>query len=229
MASGFLDIYDNPALRIKIIRMVVISFIAGFMLFFAGAQTSAQERPQLMVYGDSLVAGYGLPPEQSFPSQLQAALESQNIQIEVLNAGVSGDTTAGGRSRLEWSLADKPDGIIVVLGGNDMLRGLDPQAAFDNLDAILSKLNSAQIPVLLCGMLASVNLGAEYQQVFDAIYPKLAAKHDVLLYPFFLDGVALLPELNQRDGIHPSPQGVAVIISKMQPHIDQLLVQMGVE
>ena len=163
----------------------------------ASAQTSSSSPFTLMVYGDSLVAGYGLPPHQSFPSQLEQYLRTAGLQADVVNAGVSGDTTQGGRNRLAWTLAEKPDGLILVLGGNDMLRGLDPQAAYDNLDAMLEVLTSQQIPVLLCGMLASANLGAEYQQAFDSIYPRLAAKYEVSYYPFFLEGVALNPIFNQ--------------------------------
>ena len=164
-----------------------------------------------MVYGDSLVAGYGLSAGEGFPEQLQQALTAAGRDVKVLNAGVSGDTTAGGLARLDWALSDQPDAVMIILGGNDLLRGLDPQQTRENLKQILSRLQAQNIKVLLCGMLAPVNLGPAYRQKFDLIYPELAEKFDTGFYPFFLDGVALKPELNQPDGLHPNKAGVAVI------------------
>jgi len=141
----------------------------------------------------------------------------------VLNAGNSGDTTAGGLARIDWALADDPDAVILELGANDGLRGLDPQATYDNLDAILAKLTGEGLPVLLAGMLAPPNLGREYGEDFNAVYPRLAKQHDVPLYPFFLDGVAANPALNQGDGIHPNAAGVAEIVARIKPHVVRLL------
>lgn len=228
MFSDISNLYVFSHMRIKY-HSILLGCIFTFASLLLNPPLQAQAQPHLMVYGDSLVAGYGLAQEQSFPSQLQAKLDALGLDIKISNAGVSGDTTAGGRSRLGWTLAEDPGGIIIVLGGNDMLRGLDPAAAFDNLNAILSELTRQNIPVLLCGMLASANLGADYQQQFDRIYTELAAQHDVLFYPFFLEGVALVPELNQPDGIHPNAEGVSKIISQMQPAIESLLKQMGVD
>ncbi len=178
---------------------------------------------RIAVLGDSLTAGYGLPVGDAFPSRLEAALRAEGIAVEVLSAGVSGDTTAGGRARLDWVLADRPDAVIVELGANDGLRGIDPEATFANLDAIVARLKAERIAVLLAGMRAPPNLGREYGAAFNDIYPRLAAKHGVPLYPFFLAGVAARPELNQTDGMHPNARGVAVIVERIAPHVKRLL------
>ncbi|HMA16031.1 MAG TPA: arylesterase [Kiloniellaceae bacterium] len=178
-----------------------------------------------MAFGDSLTHGYGLGPGETFPEQLEAALQADGFDVTVLNAGNSGDTTAGGLARLDWALADDPDAMIVELGANDGLRGLDPAATYANLDAMLTKLKDAGLPVLLAGMLAPPNLGREYGEAFNAVYPRLAEKHDVLLYPFFLDGVAAERALNQGDGIHPNAEGVAEIVARIKPHVVRLLEQ----
>ncbi len=178
---------------------------------------------KLLALGDSLTAGYGLPERQGFTVQLQEALASRGYAVTVVNAGVSGDTTAGGLARLDWALADKPDAAIVALGANDMLRGLDPAAARANLDAILTRLAAERIPTLLVGMYASPSLGRAYGERFNAIYPDLARHHGVPLYPFFLDGVAADPALNQPDGIHPNAAGVKVLVERMAPHVGRFL------
>ena len=173
----------------------------------------------LLAFGDSLVHGYGLGAGDTFPEQLEAALRQEGHAVQVINGGNSGDTSAAGLARLDWALADAPDLVLVELGANDGLRGLDPTATEANLDAILGKLTERDITVLLAGMLAPRNLGAEYAEQFDSLYPRLAAAHDVALYPFFLDGVALEPDLNQPDGIHPNAAGVAVIVERILPHL----------
>jgi acyl-CoA thioesterase-1 len=178
---------------------------------------------RLMVLGDSLTAGYGLPSAQAFPVRLEAALRAKGVAVTVINAGVSGDTTAGGLARLDWSLADKPTHVIVELGANDMLRGLDPAQARRNLDQILTRLRAEKLPVLLAGMLASRTLGAAYRSEFDGIYPALAQQHGAALYPFFLDGVATDPALNQSDGLHPNARGVDVIVERILPSVMTLL------
>ena len=181
------------------------------------------EGVRLAVLGDSLAAGFGLAAEDAFPAQLQRALRAQGLDITVLNAGVSGDTSAGGRARLDWTLSDNPAFVIVELGSNDTLRGLDPAGTFANLDAIVAELRGRGIGVLIAGMLAPVNLGPEYGAAFNAIYPRLAQKHGVGLYPFFLDGVALDPALNQGDLIHPNRAGVALIVERIVPFVRRLI------
>lgn len=198
--------------------------VAVLMTVASPAAASAQKT--LMVYGDSLVAGYGLDAGQGFPEQLQAALAAAGRDVKVVNAGVSGDTTAGGLARLDWALADRPDAMIIVLGGNDLLRGLNPQQTKANLQAMLTRLRQDQIAVLLCGMLAPVNLGPDYRQQFDNIYPELAAEFGVRLYPFFLQGVALNPDLNLPDGLHPNTTGVAHITAAVLPYTLALLDQL---
>lgn len=180
---------------------------------------------RILALGDSLTAGYGLAEADSFPAQLQTALRARGYKLEVLNAGVSGDTTAGGLARLDWALSDGPDLVIVALGANDGLRGVDPQASRANLAAIMEKLKQRELPVLLVGMLAPPNLGQTYGDAFNAIYPELAEQYQVALYPFFLEGVATDPELNQADGIHPNAEGVALIVKRMVSYLVPLLEQ----
>ncbi|HJT43198.1 MAG TPA: arylesterase [Rhizomicrobium sp.] len=180
---------------------------------------------KILALGTSLAQGYGLPPGTEFTVQLQAALKREGIDAVVTNAGVSGDTSAGGRARLDWSLADRPDAVIVELGSNDMLRGLPPSETEKNLRAILTKLKAARIKVLLTGMQAQRNLGADYVKQFDAIYPRLAKEFGVLFYPFILDGVALNPKLNQADGMHPNPAGVKVMVARILPLVKKLVSQ----
>jgi acyl-CoA thioesterase-1 len=174
---------------------------------------------RILALGDSLTAGYGLLPGQGFAPQLQKALSEKGIQAEVIDAGVSGDTTAGGLSRLDWALADNPDLVIVELGANDMLRGTDPAETRANLDAMLTRLKATKARVLLVGMRAAPNLGADYAAAFESIYRDLAAKYAVPLYPFFLEGVAADPKLNQPDGMHPNEAGVAEIVRRILPHV----------
>ncbi len=186
---------------------------------------AAAAEKSLLVLGDSLTAGYGLPESESFPRQLEAALRKQGHEIKVINGGVSGDTTAGGLARVDWLMAPKPDYAIVALGANDGLRGLDPVKSQANLAKILKKLREKDIPILLAGMYAPPNLGKEYGEAFNAMYPKLAKAHDVPLYPFFLDGVAAEPKLNQNDGMHPNARGVAVMVERMLPPVEKLIAE----
>lgn len=181
------------------------------------------DTPRLMVLGDSLTAGYGLPQDQAFPVKLEAALKKKGRDVTVINAGVSGDTTAGGLARLDWALASKPTHVLVELGANDMLRAVDPAVTRKNLDSIVTKLKDRDIKVMLAGMYASPNLGKTYTEAFRTLYTDLAKDHGVLLYPFFLDGVAAQRELNQDDGIHPNEKGVAVIVERILPSIEDFL------
>ncbi|MBI2241703.1 MAG: arylesterase [Magnetospirillum gryphiswaldense] len=197
----------------------------GAMAALVNASAKAAAPVTLLALGDSLTAGYGLPATDSFPSQLQKALQAKGRAVHVVNAGVSGDTSAGGLARLDWALADKPQTAIVALGGNDGLRGLDPAKMEANLDAIVTKLQNAGVKVLLAGMEAPPNLGPDYGQAFRGAYARVAERRKVPLYPFFLDGVAANPALNQKDGLHPTAQGVAIIVGRMMPTVEKLLDQ----
>jgi len=180
---------------------------------------------RLVALGDSLTAGLGLPPGQAFPDRLQAALRARSWDVEVLNSGVSGDTAADGLQRYDWAVPADADALIVELGANDMLRGLKPEATRAALSAILDKAQAAHLPTLISGMRAAPNLGAEYDRAFDAIYPALSKAHHVVLYPFFLDGVAGDPKLNQPDGLHPKAEGVEVIVERILPSVEEILNQ----
>jgi acyl-CoA thioesterase I len=185
---------------------------------------SADAAPlRILAFGDSLTAGYGLSAGEAFPVRLQARLAADGYQVQIANGGVSGDTSAGGLARLDWALADKPDIVLVELGANDMLRGIDPKVTYDNLDKILARISQTGAKILLLGMKAVSNWGAEYQNEFDAIFPALAAKYHATLYPFFLEGVATDATLNQADGLHPNPQGVALIVDRVSPYLERLL------
>lgn len=187
------------------------------------AAVSARAETVIAAFGDSLTAGYGLAPDQAFPVQLAKALKAEGYAVRVINAGVSGDTTAGGKARLDWVLGDKPQVVILELGANDALRGVDPAETESNLDAMLTRLKASGARVLLAGMLAPPNLGTEYGARFNDIYPRLAKKHDVPLYPFFLEGVAAKSALNLPDGLHPTGPGVAVIVRGILPALRPLL------
>ncbi|MBY0431701.1 MAG: arylesterase [Rhodospirillales bacterium] len=191
--------------------------------FMAGSPALASDPIRILAFGDSLTAGYNLPSADSFPVRLEKALRAQGYAVSVQNAGVSGDTSAGGRARLDWALAGKPQVAIVELGANDGLRGLDPGQMRENLDVILTRLGDRGVKVLLTGMLAPSNYGRDYAERFRRIFPELAEKHKAALYPFFLDGVATRPDLNQPDGLHPNAKGVEVIVEHILPHVKQLL------
>ncbi len=181
------------------------------------------ETIRILAMGDSLTAGYGLPAEAGFPAQLERALKAEGYDVRIINAGVSGDTSAGGLARLDWALADQPHVAIVELGANDGLRGLDPVRMQANLDAIITRLKARQVRVLLTGMRAPPNFGRDYADSFAKVYPDLARRHGVALYPFFLDGVARQPQLNQTDGLHPTADGVKVIVTRILPMVRQVL------
>jgi len=178
---------------------------------------------KMVVLGDSLSAGYGLPGPAAFPIRLQKALEAKGIKVEMSNAGVSGDTASGGRERLDWSVPDGTDAVIVELGANDALRGIDPAVTRAALSDIITKLQARKIAVLLCGMLAPPNYGSEYAAKFNAIYPDLSKSLGVRLYPFFLDGVAADAKLNQADGMHPKAEGVDIIVKNILPTVEAFL------
>ena len=197
-----------------------------FFVAISPAADAASRAPLIWAFGDSLTAGYGLPPAAGFTARLQVALRKAGVAATVRNGGVSGDTAAQARARLRWGLRGlgaTPDLVIVELGANDMLRGLPVPQAKANLDAILTELHNRRIPVLLAGMRAAPNLGADYVRAFDGMYPALAAKHQVPRYPFFLDGVAGNRRLLQADGLHPNPRGVDIIVARLLPSVRQAL------
>ena len=190
--------------------------------------SAAPGRPlRIVALGDSLTAGYGLPQPAAFPTVLQAALSAKGESVEIANAGVSGDTSSGGLARLDWSVPDGTDGVIVELGANDMLRGVDPAVTRKALDTIVSRLKARGIPVMLAGMRAAPNLGPAYVRSFETIFPDLAGRYDLVLYPFFLDGVAgELPSLALPDGLHPSASGVRVIVDRILPTVETFLARL---
>lgn len=202
-----------------------VAFAVVLAVVLAAASPVAARTIRLVVLGDSLTAGLGLPPGKAFPDRLQAALRARGLDVDVLNAGVSGDTAADGLGRYDWAVPANADALIVELGANDMLRGLEPEATKKALSAILDKAHAARLPTLIAGMRAAPNLGAEYDRAFDAIYPALAKDHDVALYPFFLDGVAGDPKLNQADGMHPTAEGVGAIVERIAPSVEEILKQ----
>ena len=201
--------------------------LAGLLVMPNAALSADSPAPTLTVvaFGDSVTAGYLLQPNESFPAQLQMALEAKGHKVQIVNAGVSGDTTAGGLDRLAWTLQPIPDAVILELGANDALRGTDPAKTRANLDQILTTLSASNIPVLLAGMKAPGNWGDAYVKAFDAIYPELAAKHGAALYPFFLEGVALNPKLVLADGMHPTAEGVAEIVKRILPNVEALIAK----
>ena len=203
------------------------AIFAGLMMLGIMASDAAMaqgKRPvRIVALGDSLTAGYGLPAQAAFPAQLQQALKARGHNVEIVNAGVSGDTAAGGLERLDWSVGEGVDGVVLELGANDMLRGVDPASTRRSLETIVQRLKARNIPVLMAGMLASRNLGPDYAARFDAIYPDIAKAHGLVLYPFFLDGVAGQRSLNLADGIHPNPEGVRVIVERMLPTVERFL------
>jgi acyl-CoA thioesterase-1 len=205
--------------RFAAVALTTLWAIATQSATLYGPAAAADDETVIVALGDSLTAGYGVVANDSFTVRLEAALRDAGMNARVVNAGVSGDTTAGGLARLDWVLADAPDLVIVELGSNDALRGLDPAAMEANLDAILTSLAAKDIPAVLAGMLAPPNLGRAYGEAFQAVYPRLAKRHGVVFYPFFLDGVAAQPALNQPDGIHPNPAGVRVIVERFTPYV----------
>ncbi|UDL87510.1 arylesterase [Mesorhizobium sp. PAMC28654] len=202
------------------------TFAAAFILFLGicGAISSARAEPfKIVGFGDSLMAGFGLGPDQGFTDKLAAALRAKGLDVTVANAGVSGDTSSGGMARLDWSVPDGTQLVILELGANDMLRGVSADIVRKNLDEMLAKLKQRKIAVLLAGMRAAPNLGPDYQNAFDAIFPDLARKYDAALYPFFLDGVAGQPALQLEDGMHPNAHGVDQMVERILPTVEKAI------
>jgi acyl-CoA thioesterase I len=208
---------------VQILVATALSLVSEVVVASAYAQVAVNAPVKIVALGDSLTAGYGLPDKDGFVPQLQTALTATSAAANVQNAGVSGDTASDGLARLDWSIPQGTDAVILELGANDMLRGINPDVTRKALDAILSRLTERHIAVLLCGMRAAPNLGPEYVQAFERIYPDLAAKYAVPLYPFFLDGVAADANMTQHDGLHPNAAGVKVIVQRILPRVEELI------
>lgn len=210
-------------------RRMVVMVAAAALLAASGlhANEVRLRAPVIVAFGDSLTAGYGLAQNQAFPAQLQQALRARGREVKVVNAGVSGDTAAAGLARLDWSLPDDASAVIIELGGNDALQGLDPAATKAVLETIITQVQARGLPILLTGMQAPRNMGKDYVEAFGAIYGDLAARYDVLLYPFFLDGVALDNGLTLDDGLHPNAQGVGRIVQGILPKVEELLARVA--
>lgn len=209
------------------VRQFVIGLAAACAALIVAVPATAQTpRPVTIVaLGDSLTAGYQLPPADAFPVKLQAALRAKGVAVTVENAGVSGDTSSGGLDRLDWAVGDGVDAVILELGANDALRGIDPAITRRNLDAIITRLKERNIPILLTGMIAPPNMGSTYGAAFNPIFPDLAAKHGLLFDPFFLEDVAAERDLNLADGMHPNGRGVDVIVRRILPKVEELIAQ----
>jgi acyl-CoA thioesterase-1 len=203
---------------------IVNALAVALLVGMTADASSAQAQPRLLVLGDSLTAGFGLPAGSAFPARLQDWLKRNGIDVNVINAGVSGDTSAGGLARLDWAIGSTPpEFAIVELGANDGLRGLPPANMEANLDKIITRLKAGGVKVMLAGMYAPRNFGRDYAAEYDAVFPRLAARHQVPLYPFFLEGAATDPALNQPDGLHPNARGVEAIVERIGPHVRRLM------
>ena len=232
--QGFktLSIYQTYTIISGFWTPILYTSIFCAILMSFGLQNAKSETAPIVItmLGDSLTAGYGLPIGEGLTDQLQTALNEKTdkkINIRIINAGVSGDTTAGGLARFDWSIPSETDALIIALGGNDALRGVPPESSGKNIEAMIIKAHQTGISVLLAGMAAPRNMGEDYVQKFDAIYPYLAGKYDVVFMPFLLEGVAADPALNQPDLIHPNQEGVAIMVSKLLPHINRLTHLLG--
>jgi acyl-CoA thioesterase I len=201
--------------------VVISTFTAGGLPIAKAADAPVK----IVALGDSLTAGFGLAPDEAFPKRLEAALKAKGFDVEIINAGVSGDTASGGLARLDWSVPAGTEAVIVELGANDAMRGTDPEITRKALDEILRRLDERRIQVLLTGMMAPPNLGGEYVAAFDSIFPKLIAGRDVVFYPFFLEGVVTDRVLNQQDGLHPNAKGVDIIVSRILPKVEELVAR----
>lgn len=205
---------------------VLSAILLGFVALFgtiAPVQAKDEAPQTIVLFGDSLMAGYGLSHDDGFAPKLEAALKDAGHDVRVINSSVSGDTSAAGLARLDWALVDKPDAVLLELGANDALRGVEPSQTRDNLAQIIEKLRAQDVDILLAGMMAPPNMGVAYGDEFNSIYPDLAGRYQIDFYPFFLDGVAAEPDLNQDDGMHPNADGVGVIVERILPNVINLL------
>ncbi|HET7020424.1 MAG TPA: arylesterase [Xanthobacteraceae bacterium] len=214
--------YGTCAARVQTFACIAIALVLAVALRALPA-TAADQPVRIVALGDSLTAGLGLPAEETFPAKLERVLKAKGIAVEVANAGVSGDTASGGLARLDWSVPEGTNAVILELGANDMLRGIDPSRTRRALDEIVRRLTERRIPVLLAGMRGAANLGSDYARDFETIYSELASRHGLLFYPFFLEGVAGEAGLNQGDGLHPSAAGVDAIVARILPKVEELV------
>lgn len=212
-------------LSVPLRRLIRAILPFGLLLSVTAAAPSLAAGPiRILAFGDSLTAGYGLDDlADAFPAQLERALRAKGHDVTVIQSGVSGETTTGGLNRIDWALGEKPDAVIVELGGNDGLRAIDPAQTEKSLRGIVTRISRDGIPVLVAGMMAPPNLGRDYGDQFNALFGRIAKEADAVFYPFFLDGVAGVPELNQADRIHPTPKGVAVVVEKILPSVEHLV------
>jgi acyl-CoA thioesterase-1 len=233
IGSQSLRSYEHSPGNVKPIRKLVrrigaamFGSVMASLLALNMAAAQAQDRPlKIVALGDSLTAGFGLPAGDAFPVKLATALKAKGISVEIVNAGVSGDTASGGAERLDWAVPEDTQAVILELGANDSLRGIDPKITRKAMDAMVKKLTDRHIPILICGMLAPPNLGSDYGAKFNSIFPDLAKQYGTLLYPFFLTGVVGDETLNQRDGLHPTAKGVDVIVAKILPAVEELIAR----
>lgn len=216
----------NYLVRNSFVRVVVL-ISTVFTILPTGIHATQPESIRIVAIGDSLIAGYGLKPQHGFTSKLQGLLNDRGCSVQIVNSGISGDTTNGGLARIDWVLSDPYAGVILFLGYNDAFRAVPVESVRHNLTEIINKIQSRNLPILFFGAKAPRNLGADYYEKFDSIYPELAAEYGLLFYPFFLDGVATNPSFNQKDGIHPNEAGVDLIISRILPYVGQLIEQIN--
>ncbi|MEM6712996.1 MAG: arylesterase [Pseudomonadota bacterium] len=203
----------------------LVLLLASLMM----ASVARAEPVTIFALGDSLVAGFGLAPGEGFPDQLEEALRAKGYDVAVIDGGVSGDTSSGGLARLDWSLHPDTDAVIVELGANDALRGIDPGITESSLDGIMANLTARGLPTLIAGMIAPPNMGAAYAESFNPIYARLAEQYEAIYYPFFLDGVAAIPELNLPDGIHPTAEGIGLIVERILPYVEDLITRVSAD
>jgi acyl-CoA thioesterase-1 len=215
----------SPTGSVRIAALSRRAAVLALLALLCAPSASATEPLRIVAFGDSLMAGYGLARADAFPAKLEAALKAKGHDVRIANAGVSGDTASAGLARLDWSVPSGTDAVILELGANDALRGVDPAVTRKSLDAIIRRLKERRIEILLAGMQAPPNLGAKYAGDFDRIFPDLAKAHDLPLYPFFLDGVATEAKLNQRDGVHPTAEGIDRIVVRILPAVEQLIAR----
>ncbi len=210
----------------RLVAAIILTLSVLIPVMAATPAAAQADRPiKIVALGDSLTAGFGLPAVAAFPYRLKEFLKTRGYDVEMINAGVSGDTTTGGLGRVDWSVPQGTEAVIVELGANDFLRGVDPAVTFRSLDGIMAKLKARKIPILLCGFVAGKNMGPQYEQAFNAIFPTLAQKYDAVFYPSFLEGVGGDRRLNQLDGIHPNTEGVDIIVKKILPKAEQLIAR----
>lgn len=205
--------------------LIISSIILAMAVWTSGSAFATRDKVHIVAFGDSLTAGYGLPPGADFASRLEAALAGRGHQVRITNAGVSGDTTSGGLARFDWAVPQDADAVILELGANDALRGISPEIAQTNLDKIMAKLAARTIPTLIAGMQAPSNWGADYERKFNAIYPQLAKKYQAGLYPFFLEGIIDKPTLKLPDALHPNAKGVEEIVRRILPSVEELIAR----